>query len=592
MPDYIRIATKIKESIWLITPDGLSLILEIFDRRLSGERLTDEEIAVRLEEAGAHGSGEDGANIQNGVGILPIHGPIFGKANLMTQLSGATSMEAFRQDLASMVENPQVKSVLLDIDSPGGTSDMVAEAGAEIFAARDAKPIYALANGMAGSAAYWLASQATKAYSSPSGSVGSIGAFTVHEDQSVADANAGRKYTFVSAGKYKTEGNPHLPLTQEGREYRQELIDELYGEFVDAVASGRNVSSDDVVANYGQGRMVLPKKALEVGMIDDITEYNDLLGSLTEQQPQTISLYIPGQTVAKAVWDASMRGYKLESADWEHSEPGTGPVPQVGNPDQPDPGVGQPVPRRQGDPSKEDPAIGGGWRRDPLPLNPNDPNAPKARATGGNEVTDEEFAKLCASLGLTGDATVDQVIAAATTAHTQSISLRDAVNLASEESRLADQFPSFYKQHQDMLAGNRKTDSVLFSESVKRLKKPDGEKFTETGMCLSTLAKETVADMHLKFAEGAATVKDFEQCITAITNGGIVDYTEQGSDLARDLIGIDTSTPGGIASARQEFGKKVNEIMVSDKIEYDAAIDVAAVKYPDLAKAYLTPLPA
>lgn len=585
MPDYIRIASKIKESIWLITPDGLSLILEIFDRRLSGEKLTDEEIAIRLQEAGARDTADQPNNIQNGVGILNLYGPIFGKANLMTKLSGATSMETFREDFAALVENPQVKSILLDIDSPGGTSEMIPEAGAEILAAREEKPVYAIANGMSGSAAYWLASQATKAYSSPSGSVGSIGAFTVHQDQSVADANAGRKFTFVSAGKYKTEGNPHLPLTQEGREYRQEIIDELYGEFVDAVAMGRNTTADDVQANFGQGRMVLPKKALEAGMIDGIMEYNELLGSLTESSPQKISVVVPGYggAVAQAVFGVGgvyhiNDTYNTESKEWEHSEPGTG-VP--------------PVPRKDEDGS-DDPAIKGKWRRSPLPLPSDDPTAPKpnANSTGGSKVNDEEYAELCASLGLTGDATVEQVINKATAVYAESASLRNAVDLAGEEKRFAEAFPNVYKEHQDLLANNRVAASVVFSESIKVIKRAEGEKFVDTDKSLSTLARETVAATHVKFAEGTATAADFEKCVTTIVNGGIVDYSEQGSDLARDLIQIDTSTPGGIANARRAFADKVVEVMSDDKLEYDAALEVAAKKWPDLAAAYRTPMPA
>lgn len=607
MPDYIRIASKIRDSIWLITPDGMSLILEIFDRRLSGERLTDEEIAIRLQEVGARDNSGPDLNIQNGVGILPIYGPIFGKANLMTKLSGATSMEAFRSDLQMMVENPQVKSILLDIDSPGGTSDMISEAGGEIFAAREEKPVYAIANSLSGSAAYWLMSQATKAYSSPSGSVGSIGAFTVHEDQSVADANAGRKYTFVSAGKYKTEGNSHLPLTQEGREYRQELIDDLYGEFVDAVAQGRNVTADDVVANYGQGRMLMPKKALEVGMVDGIMEYNELLGNLTAENTspaQRISVAVPGGNVAATAilhengdyyFDTDESGrIKLESADLEHSEPGTGPTPQIGSPEQPDPGVGQPVPRKTGNPSDDDPAIGGGWRRDPLPLPSTDPNAPKpnATSTGGTDMTDEEFATLCASLGLTGDATVEKVIATANAAYTESNSLREAVALANEEQRFAEAFPAVWKEHQDLLATNRANNSIAFSESVKCIQRPVNEGFEVTDKALSTLARETIAETHTKFAEGTGTLADFEKAITCITHGGVVDFSEVGSDLTRDLVELDTSTPGGIQNARREFAKKVMDIQASDKLEYSAALEVAAQKFPDLAAAWRTPLPA
>src|SRR5262245_48723542 len=214
MRDYLRIVNKIKTTPWLITPEALELILSIVDNRIRGEYLTDEEIRTRLEFA-EHSDDEGSYRRYQGIGILPLYGPIFGKANLLTEMSGATSMETFQNEFRAALADSGVSSVLLDIDSPGGTSDMISEVGEEIYNAD--KPVYAVANTMAGSAAYWLASQARGGlYVTPSGSVGSIGVYTVHEDQSGHDAQTGHRFTYISAGRYKTEGNPHEPLTSEG----------------------------------------------------------------------------------------------------------------------------------------------------------------------------------------------------------------------------------------------------------------------------------------------------------------------------------------------------------------------------------------
>lgn len=285
--DYAHIATKIRESLWLITPEGLDVVLTIANKRLNGEQFTDEY----LEQVRSNGHSEKESELQvvKGLGILPIMGPIFGKANLMTQLSGATSLEVLQGQFQEMLNNDEIHSILLNIDSPGGTSDLLQEMGDEIFNARDQKPIYAIANTSAGSAAYWLMSQATKGYVTPSGSVGSIGAYTVHEDQSAADAIEGIKYTFIHAGKFKTEGNPHEALTSEGREFRQERINELYDGFVGAVARGRGTVSETVDTSYGQGRMLLPKQALEAGMVDGIISMDGLVNQLTSGHRMAIS---------------------------------------------------------------------------------------------------------------------------------------------------------------------------------------------------------------------------------------------------------------------------------------------------------------
>lgn len=277
--DYAQIATKIRESVWLITPEGLDVVLSIANKRLNGEQFTDEY----LEQIRSSGHNEEESELQvvKGLGILPIMGPIFGKANLMTQLSGATSLEVLQGQFREMLNNDEIHSILLNIDSPGGTSDLVQEMGDEIFNARDVKPIHAIANTSAGSAAYWLMSQATKGYITPSGSVGSVGAYTVHEDQSVSDANEGIKYSFIHAGRYKVEGNPHEALSDEGREFRQERIDNLYNDFVGAIARGRGTTSDSVKNGYGQGRMLAPKQAVEAGMVNEVIPYEGLVNRLT-----------------------------------------------------------------------------------------------------------------------------------------------------------------------------------------------------------------------------------------------------------------------------------------------------------------------
>lgn len=285
-----------------------------------------------------------------------------------------------------------------------------------------------------------------------------------------------------------------------------------------------------------------------------------------------------------------------ESKEWEHSEPGTGPTPQIGSPEQPDPGVGQPVPRIQGDPAKEDPAIGGGWRRDPLPLDPDDPNAPHGKVVkrdeGGSVLTPEELAELKKALGLKDDAEVGTIVETAKTMFSETSTLKQAVELAGEEKKFAETFPTMWREHQDLLKGNREANSRTFSESVKTITRTEGEKQIPSGNGLSALALDTIAETHRKFSEGTGTVADFESAIKVVTNGGIVPFGEVGSAVPTELTDIDTNTPGGVAAARKLFAEKVATIQAEDKLEYRAAMEAAAVKYPDLAAAYRVTLPA
>src|SRR5690606_4285100 len=141
------------------------------------------------------------------------------RMNQVTDISGpgGTSTEQFGSWFDAALRDPAVSAIVIDVDSPGGTVTGVAELAEQIFEARGKKPIYAIANALAASAAYWIASAAEELWVTPSGDVGSIGVYAMHEDISEMEAEMGLKVTLISAGEYKTEGNPHEPLGDEAR---------------------------------------------------------------------------------------------------------------------------------------------------------------------------------------------------------------------------------------------------------------------------------------------------------------------------------------------------------------------------------------
>jgi signal peptide peptidase SppA len=577
---------KIKTTPWLITPEALDLILGIVDSRIRGEYLTDEEIRARLEYA-EHDGSENSYRRYQGTGILPLYGPIFGKANLLTEMSGATSMESFQSEFRAAMKDDAVHSILLDIDSPGGTSDMISEVGDEIYNAD--KPVYAVANTMAGSAAYWLASQARGGlYVTPSGSVGSIGVYTVHEDQSGHDAQEGRRFTYISAGKYKTEGNEHEPLSSEGKEYRQEVVDEVYEEFIDSVARGRGADASDVFEHFGGGRMLTAKKSLEAGMVDAVMPYEHVLGQIGSQR--NVTVVFPGGNAANAslIWTGNTSGYlpfggsavspsvygKLytESKEWEHSEPGTGSPP---------------TPRTDEDGS-DDPAIKSGSRRDPLPVY--GPGAPTPTPSPPNtNARGEGIAlNLRELLGLNAEATDDEVFAAVQTLHGEVESMRSAVSLSNEEADFRKKFPRMWEEHVAMVERDRSINADTFVKSITEFKQPEGAGMRKSGWGLSAHAQDIVAETHKRFAVGEAGLGDFESCLKAIAEGGTVQYGEIGSSLAPAVseFSVDTTSAEGIQRARKMFADRVAEIQREDKLDFDAALTEAARRYPELARGY------
>jgi signal peptide peptidase SppA len=214
--------------------------------------------------------------IQGGVAVLALRGLITPASSLLSLLFGGSAggLAGFRADLQAALDNDDARSILINVDSPGGLVDQVPETAAAILAARDDKPIVAVANTLAASAAYWLASQAHEVVTTTSGELGSIGVYQVHEDVSGALENDGVKVSIISAGRYKAEANPFEPLADEARDYQQQVVDDYYSQFVNAVAQGRGVDADDVRDGYGQGRVLTAKRAVNAGLADRVATYD------------------------------------------------------------------------------------------------------------------------------------------------------------------------------------------------------------------------------------------------------------------------------------------------------------------------------
>jgi capsid assembly protease len=273
---YPNVLRAITETPWAIREEMLPVIAEIVAVRASGGAFSAEEIEARIGAGNSRGRG-----VQVGpVAVIPIYGVIAPRANLMTEMSGGTSLQAFSAELSGAVNAPDVSAILLDVQSPGGSTALVPETAARIREAKARKPVVAVANTDAFSAAYWLASQASELVVTESGMVGSIGTYIMHDDLSAALEQAGVKRTFVKAGERKVEGNPYEPLTDAAREAMQELVDEFQAMFVRDVARGRGLSAARVRQDFGRGGTVTASKALAAGMVDRIDTFEATLARL------------------------------------------------------------------------------------------------------------------------------------------------------------------------------------------------------------------------------------------------------------------------------------------------------------------------
>jgi signal peptide peptidase SppA len=212
-----------------------------------------------------------------GVAVVPLAGILTPRPSLLSILfGGGGGLEEFRENFREAVNSSDVGAVVLDVDSPGGRVSMIPETASEIRDARGSKPIIAVANTLSASAAYWLASQADEVVTTPSGEVGSVGVYMVHEDHSGWNAQKGINPTYISSGAYKTEGNPDESLSVTAKAEFQRLVNEIHDQFVEDVAQGRGTSAAKVRENYGEGRSYRADRARNAGMVDRV----DTLGNV------------------------------------------------------------------------------------------------------------------------------------------------------------------------------------------------------------------------------------------------------------------------------------------------------------------------
>jgi len=265
-------------SPWAIVPEKLFEIQEIYSTHLRGDKTDFDFVKARINEHS--GPIDDTAvfAIINDTAIIPIQGIIAKRMNLLTQISGGVSAQLVGRDIKEALANNTIKSILLDIDSPGGTIDGTQELADIIFAGRGQKPIVAYSDGMIASAAYWIGSAADRIYiSGDTVTVGSIGVVASHVDYSRYEEKIGIKTTEIYAGKYKRIASQYQPLSEEGRQTIQDQVDFLYTVFVNEVAKQRSVSAGKVLENMADGKIFIGNQAISAGLVDDMATLDRLI---------------------------------------------------------------------------------------------------------------------------------------------------------------------------------------------------------------------------------------------------------------------------------------------------------------------------
>lgn len=261
---------------WALMPERMQAYAHLLARKHAGLPLVafDKEEA---EPAPTWYAARGDKQRSGAIAVIPIMGTIVQYASQLDMCEGGTTTQQIQQALREAMADETVSQILLRIHSPGGSVYGVQEAADEIRAARASKPIVAIADSLAASAAYWLGCAAGEFYVTPGGEVGSIGVWMGHQDISKACEEMGVTVTLISAGKYKVEGHPYGPLEEEARAFLQQRTDDYYGAFTKAVAKGRGVPIDQVRNGMGQGRVLGADAALAEKMVDGIDTFDGVL---------------------------------------------------------------------------------------------------------------------------------------------------------------------------------------------------------------------------------------------------------------------------------------------------------------------------
>jgi signal peptide peptidase SppA len=265
--------------LWFVHEQKFNEMLAFLELKLSGGSSAAETVAAIREanEIAATRARSGSAAGGKGVAVISMYGLIMHRPSMDISGPGGCSTLGLSRKLREAMDDPNVGTIIFDVDSPGGSVDGVDELAAQIFEARKKKKIIAISDCLCASAAYYLAAQATEFVVSPSSLTGSIGVYCMHEDDSEMLAKLGVKLTYIKYGENKTEGNSAEPLGDSAREHLQEMVDSAGVMFEKAVARGRRISADEVHKKFGQGRLFDAKQAVKLGLADRVGTLDEVL---------------------------------------------------------------------------------------------------------------------------------------------------------------------------------------------------------------------------------------------------------------------------------------------------------------------------
>ena len=326
MTDLPYLASRLYGTPLLIARPKLEVILGVVARKLAGDTLATPQPAT--VDTGMTG----GLQNLEGIAVIPVLGTLVRRSSYIGAASGLTSYHDIEAMAEQAFADPEVRAVLLEIDSSGGEAGGVFDLAQRLrqLAQISGKPLWAIADEAALSAAYAIACTADRLWLTRTAEVGSIGVVAVHVDESVADAKAGMSYTFLHAGAHKVDGHPHAPLPAPVAADIQADIEQLHTQFISLVAGFRRLTPEAI--RDTEARVYRGEAARQAGLADQIGTRSEVITAL--QRQLALSATKPSSRFQPFPKEISMNDHNPvtpvdDVPECKTVDPTPGPVPQT-----------------------------------------------------------------------------------------------------------------------------------------------------------------------------------------------------------------------------------------------------------------------
>lgn len=312
-----RIADRALNRPLLLTPEKAQVILSVLGGRIGvdgpsadrfeGDQIERDEKGDPVRDSWGDPKRAKFATLDERTAVISTVGSLVNRGAWIGANSGLVSYEGIKSQLKAAQAAAHIDTIILDIDSPGGEAIGAFEVADMVRSVRETKTVIALTNGMACSAAYAMASGATRIVTTPSGVSGSIGVVLLHADFSQHLQKEGIKPTLIFAGNHKVDGNPFEPLSNDVSARLTAEVNEFYELFLTNVAEGRGERLDAAAARATQAQSFMGEQAVANGLADSIGTFESVrdelsrarIGRSTSQPRRTLMSETPGAPAAE-----------------------------------------------------------------------------------------------------------------------------------------------------------------------------------------------------------------------------------------------------------------------------------------------------